>query len=181
MVEVIHLDSSLLRGMMDPEDENGKRNEARHLFNSSPGVRFRISILAIGEVMGKMAETRSASACAEAAAHLSRLFRGNRLDLFGIGKDGEAMLLANELMELDHMLTPADALLAACAMIDEDCSTFATTDRRLAESVSLLSEAERRGLRILDARTHRSGRTILQLGRTVHLCLRRSTRPLAET
>lgn len=181
MVEVTHLDSSLLRGMLDPEDESGKRTEATHLFNSSRGVRFRISILAVGEVMGKMAETRSATACADAAAHLSRLFRGRRLDLFGIGKDCEAMLLANELMEADHMLTPADALLVACALLDDECTTFATTDRRLSESIPLLAQAERSGLKILDARTHRSGRNTSQLGRTAHLCLRRATQPLSET
>jgi len=35
MVEVTHLDSSLLKGMLDPEDESGKRTEAVHILNSA--------------------------------------------------------------------------------------------------------------------------------------------------
>lgn len=47
---------------------------------------FRVSILAVGEVLGKMAEERDASVCGEATAELSRLLRGRRLKLLGIGK-----------------------------------------------------------------------------------------------
>lgn len=93
-----------------------------------------------------MAEVRSVLECAEAAAQLRCLVRRHRLELYGIGKGSEAMVWAEEIMK-DHMITPADALLAARALVDDECTTFATTDRRLIGSMLLLSLAAAHGLR----------------------------------
>lgn len=175
MVEVIHLDSCLLRGMLDSHDEAGNRTEAMHLLNSSPSVCFRVSILAVGEVMGKMAEARSAPVCAEAAAQLSRLFRRHRIELYGIGRGSEAMILAEDIMKKDHMIAPTDALLVACALVDDECTSFATTDRKLIGSIPLLSVAATRGLRIFDARQHVARRPAAQMGRGANMMLPQET------
>ena len=38
MAEMIHLDSNIIRGLIDPEDEEKNNSSARHLINSSSGV-----------------------------------------------------------------------------------------------------------------------------------------------
>lgn len=175
MDEVMHIDSMLLRGMLDPEDDAANRSEAMHILNSSPHVRFKVSILAIGEVMGKMAEKRGADATAEAAAQLSRLFRGRKFVLYGIGKGSEAMMVADEIMRMDHMITPSDALLAACALVDKECTSFTTTDQRLIDSIPFTARANSRRLRIVDARKHRSRIHTSKVGREVSMCIRKET------
>lgn len=176
MVEVMHINSSLLRGLIDPGDKSDRRVESRHLLNASLGVQFRVSILAIGEFLGKMVEVRSTSAYTEAATELSRLFHGGRLDLFGIGREIEVFALAFETMALDRFLSPADAFLVASAMVDEECSAFATMDRPLLESIALKKLAASHGVKILDARkTKEKERTVLSY-RSLNMTFGRGTR-----
>lgn len=175
MAEVMHLDSSLLRGMLDSLDDSRRRSESKHLFNSLTALQFRVSLLAVGEVLGKMAESRSASVCAEAAAELSRLFRGSRLDLYGIGKGTEAFVLAFDIMNADALITPADAFLVACALVDDDCNRFATTDQSLLESRTLRSQAASHGVKMFDARNLRWKRQAAQIGREVNMRIPQET------
>lgn len=172
MATVIHLDSSLLRGLVDPDDSEENHSRARRLFNSSPSAQFRVSILAVGEVVGKMAETRSASIGAEATAELSRLFRRGRLELYGIGKGIEATELATLMMKADPLLTPTDALLAACAFADDECDVFATADGGLVESSTVDIQATLHGVRIHDARAPRQKRHASRLGNEANMMLR---------
>lgn len=172
MVEVIHLDSCILRGLMDSEDKRERRSEAIHLLNSSPGERFRISILAVGEVMGLMGERRSATQCAEAAVELHRLLQCGKIDLYGIGKGTEVLDLATQLMSSDHFLRAADAMLLAAAFEDPLCSTFATSDRGILRNPVIWAIAESRKVRILDV-TGPIGRTgIAHYGKPVNMMLR---------
>jgi predicted nucleic acid-binding protein len=137
--------------MLDPDDKRDIRDKAKHLLNSSPHRHFRTSILAIGEVFGRMAETRSANASAEAAAALSLLVRRDRVELFGIGRDSRAIDLASQLMSSDRLISPTDALLVACALEDDDCVIFATEDRRLVENSSLRTQASAHGVSIMNS------------------------------
>ncbi|MEI6796112.1 MAG: hypothetical protein WCK39_04540 [Methanomassiliicoccales archaeon] len=171
MVEVIHLDSSLLRGLVDPDDDPANRSEAKRLLNSSPEARFRISILAAGEVIGKIAETKSVSCGAGATAELSRLFRRRRLDMRGIGKGYEAMELAVELMKSDPLITPADALLVAIASKDDECDAFATLDNTILESKVLERQATSYRVRVLDARMPRRRKYASSFGKEVNMFL----------
>ena len=172
MVEVIHLDSCLLRGLIDSEDKRERRSEAVHLMNSSPGARFRVSILAVGEVMGLMGERRSASQCAEAAAELHRLQHGGRIELHGIGKETEVLDLASQLMDSDHFLRAADAMLLAAAFEDPICSTFATSDRGILRNAAIWAKADSRKVKILDVTgpINRSGMS--NFGKPINMMLR---------
>ncbi|MEI6795289.1 MAG: hypothetical protein WCK39_00340 [Methanomassiliicoccales archaeon] len=172
MAAVTHLDSSLLRGMVDPDDSEENRSRARRLFNSNPSWQFRVSILAVGEVVGKMAETRSASASSEATAELSRLFRRRRLELHGIGKGIEATELATQMMKADPLLTPTDALLVACAFADDECNVFATADEGLVESSTVDRQATLHCVRIYDARAPRQKGHTSRLGNEANMILR---------
>jgi hypothetical protein len=117
--------------------------------NSNRDHAFRVSILAIGEVFGKLAETRSASECGEAAAGLSRLFRSEKVTLYGIGKGEEGMEIAVAIMEEDPLIGPADALLIGCALSDVECRAFITLDMMLGESHVLQEIASKHRVRIL--------------------------------
>jgi predicted nucleic acid-binding protein len=172
MAPVTHLDSSILRGMVDPDDSEENRSRARRLFNSNPSAQFKVSILAVGEVVGKMAETRSASVGAEATAELSRLFRRRRLELHGIGKGIEATELATQMIKADPLLKPADALLVACAFADDECGVFATADEGLVESSIVGRQATLHGVRIHDARAPRQKRHASRLGNEANMILR---------
>lgn len=152
---MIHIDSCILRGMLDADDDRGNRREAIHLLNSSSDLCFRVSIVAIGEVVGKMAESNNTTMTVEAAARLSKLFRGHRLELYGMGRGSNAMLVADEIMDADHLITPSDAFLVACALGDGECTGFATMDHLLIKSIAVISRASARGLRIIDVRTDR--------------------------
>jgi hypothetical protein len=46
MVEVIHLDSCVLRALLDPVEDRKRRSDATHLVNSNRDHAFRVSILA---------------------------------------------------------------------------------------------------------------------------------------
>lgn len=175
MAEVIHIDSCLLRGLIDPDDNQDNRSRAKRLLNSSHGGRFKISILAAGEVLGKIAETKSVSSAAEAAAELSRMFRRRKLSLYGIGRREAAMALAVELMRGDPMITPSDALLVACAFEDSECSVFATSDDTLIESRYIGMYAISHGPKILDARANHRKINTSRLGREVNMCLRHAS------
>ncbi|MEI6796168.1 MAG: hypothetical protein WCK39_04820 [Methanomassiliicoccales archaeon] len=109
-----------------------------------------------------MVEVRTTSAYTEAAAELSRLFRGGRLDLFGIGREGEVFALAFEIIALDRFLSPADAFLVASAMVDKECSAFATSDRPLLDSIAIEKLAASHGVKVFDARKlKKKERTVL--------------------
>lgn len=172
MVQVMHLDSSLLRGFLDSEDKKERRAEAMHLKNTASGVKFRASILAVGEVFGKMVQNRDSVTCAEAAAELNRLVVGGRIDLYGVGKGIEVVELATELMTSDYALTPADAILLACAFTDAGCRVFATADQRVVKNVHIQAQASSRKVRILDVRrpVHKKGSS--QVGRPAPMILR---------
>ena len=175
MGAVTHLDSCLLRGALDPNDKSEHRSESRHLMNSSPDTCFRISILAVGETLGKMAEVRDSATCAEAAAELSRLLRAGKMELHGIGRGGEALRLAVEMMKSDHMLTPTDAVLMACASMDPECTAFATTDKMLAENMVIAETASTHGVKIVDARRPVRKKGVSQLGRAMKTSRRQTT------
>ena len=179
MVEVIHLDSCLLRGLLDHEDQQDTRSKARRLVNSMTGSVFRVSILAVGEVLGKMAEERGAAASGDAASELSRLFRGGRLQLYGIGKGSEVSSLVTALMAADGLLSPADAFLVACALADEEATVFATLDQDIIHSRIVKSHAAQRALRILDADRARWKDGIAKIGGTAHKNLGVVTDPRA--
>ncbi|MEI6797275.1 MAG: hypothetical protein WCK39_10460 [Methanomassiliicoccales archaeon] len=149
MAAMIHIDSSLLRGMVDGSDSINNRNISRRLLNRSPEARFKVSLAAVGEVMAKMAESRSVGDCSDAGAELRRLMLRGRLVIGGFGKDGTAFALANDLMKKDDRLTPADSIIVACAFVDPDCSAFVTDDDMLLGSRVLKAEALERGIRII--------------------------------
>ena len=172
MAEVIHLDSCLLRGLIDPDDIPKNRSRAKRLLNSSHEARYKMSTLAAGEVLGKIAETRSVSSAAEATAELSRLFRRRKLSLYGIGRREETMELAVELMKGDTMITPTDALLVACAFEDSECGAFASSDDVLIESRVIQTLATSYGVKILDAREPRGKSSTSRLGREANMILR---------
>jgi hypothetical protein len=163
LAEVIHLDSCILRALLDPEDERERISRARRLINSRSDATFRVSILAIGEVFGKMAETRPASACGDAAAELSRLIRSERIELYGIGKRNEALNIAASVIGNDPLVSPADALLVSCAMTDKACGTFVTMDRILRESSLMRDLASEHDLRVvrLEEALERRGKSVL--------------------
>jgi hypothetical protein len=149
MVEVIHLDSCVLRALLDAAEDMKRKSDAIHLVNSNRDHAFRVSMLAMGEVFGKLAETRSASECGDAAAGLSRLLRTEKVELYGIGKGEEAMEIAVTIMEGDPLISPADALLIGCALSDAECSAFITLDRMLGESRVLRKIASKHRVRVL--------------------------------
>jgi hypothetical protein len=132
--------------------------------------------LAIGEVLGKMVEVRNTTAYTESAAELSRLFRAGRLDLFGIGREGEVFALAFEIIAVDQFLSPADAFLVASAMVDKECSTFATVDRPLLESIALKKLAASHGVRLFDARKLKKKERTMFLKRPLNMTIRREIR-----
>jgi hypothetical protein len=145
----MHIDTSLLRGMIDKNDCPMNRKNSVHLLNSFHTNVLRASILSVGEAFGRMAEVRSISDCADAGAELRRLIMVNRLELYGFGTTGEAFRLGQELLKKDWCLTPVDSLIAACALTDPDCGVFVTEDDAMIKSRALLEEAKRRKRKIL--------------------------------
>jgi hypothetical protein len=137
MVEVTHLDSCILRAIIDRDDNKERKRIVRHLMNTTLDRPFRVSLVAVGEVTGKMAEDSSVSACAEAGAELRKLFMKRRLELFGMGRGGEVLNMAGLIQDLDPLLTPSDIVIVACALVDPQCGRFLTVDDKLLESRSL--------------------------------------------
>ena len=68
---------------------------------------------------------------------LEKLIEDKRIELIGLGTEGDAFGYAKELMESfyspyrQERLTPMDALIIADALIDNECSVIYTRDRSL--------------------------------------------------
>jgi len=146
---VTHIDSCILRAMIDMDDDAENRRTIRHLLNARIGGSFRVSICSIGEVMGKMAEASKVATCAESGAELRRLFLKNRMELFGLGQGREVVDIAESIVDQDSRLTPADVMIFSSAVADPQCGIFLTLDHQLMESGVLNRIATKRGLKII--------------------------------
>lgn len=181
MVQLMHIDSCILRGFVDSEDRKERRNEAKHLLNSASRTSFRVSILAIGEVFGKMAEVRDPAVNAEAAAEFRRLVKRGRIDIYGIGKDVEAIKLAAEMMNSDYAMAPADAILLACAFTDERCRTFVTSDQRIIRDANIQARATSCKVQIMDISHPARAKGSHQIGKPSYLEIRQpANRSMSE-
>lgn len=150
MEQVTHIDSCILRAMVDEEDDARKRRLASHLLHANRGRPFRVSIIAIGEVFGKMAESSKMASCADSAIELRRLFHKDALELFGLGRDREIVDIADAILKRDLRLTPTDVMIVASAMTDPQCGRFVTLDHSLLESKVLDKIGRDRGIAIED-------------------------------
>lgn len=150
MENVMHLDSCILRAMMDKDDDAENRRTARHLMNTHHGRPFRVSIAAIGEVFGKMAEDSDIATCAEAGAELRKLFLRGDLELFGMGCGNDIWGIAQKILEQDPRLTNSDIMIASSALADPQCDGFLTKDFSLMESRVLAEMGNERGVAIIN-------------------------------
>jgi hypothetical protein len=174
MDEVIHIDSCLLQALADPDDDCEKKRDAKHLLNSSRNVSLRMSILAVGEVLGLIAEKRGTYAYEEAAGRVGQLVRNGKIGLYGIGQGRTAIRIADQIMLEDPLMTTTDAMLVACAMTDEKCSVFGTFDQRIVQSSVLRRVGVAHGLRIVDLTGSKERRGSTQPCRPVHMIIPKS-------
>lgn len=134
-----HIDTELLRALVDEEDDPDLCKGMRHLSNDT-SVNLAVSMMAVGEAFTGMG-TFGAERSGKAASEWSRLRRGRKIRVSGLGNRDEVTNLALRLMAADSHLKPADAFILATAFMDEKCNLLYTTDRVMLESLTLQSIA----------------------------------------
>lgn len=135
-----HIDTQLFRALVDQRGDPDLCRCMMHLPNN-PRVKLAVSMLAVGEGFTGIGEL-AADRCATAAAEWSRLTRGGKIRVFGLGRRNEVTDLASRLLRADTRLRPVDETILAVALEEPTCGYFYTTDRVVLESLKLQTFAK---------------------------------------
>ena len=147
----IHIDTDILRGMLDTTGKDDLYAIGRHISNSiRKTAPLGVSIPAIGETFHGLSEDRNmeSSDCGDAAIALRKLVQTGKLILVGMGGTKEVYSIAQELMRSDDRLDPVDALILSVACKCKSCNTFYTTDGTILQSISIANVAKTHGVKI---------------------------------
>ena len=152
MARPLHLDSCILRSLIDEEDGREEIRLGRRLLNIYKRESFCISAVAVGEVMGLMPQKRSRACCEKAEASFHSMMERGKLIFIGVG-DGEGSFVeALEIMRSDPRATSADALIAALAIEDQECGGLVTYDKNLIYNRHVIRSFRAQGKRLVDPR-----------------------------
>jgi len=140
-----HIDSDVLRGMLDTTDTDDLCVVGKHLRNSiKKNNPLGVSIPSIGEAFHTLCEDtdlNQTEKCRNAAGMLHKLIQEGKIELVGIGKDKRVYQIAKELMDEDQKLKPADAIILSVACDSNECASFYTTDRVLLDGIKIAGVA----------------------------------------
>lgn len=141
-----HIDTQLFRALVDQEDDPDLCRCMMHLSNDQR-VNLAVSMLVVGEGFSGIGKL-TAERCARAASEWSRLTRGGKIRVFGLGKRAEVTDLASRLMGADTRLRPVDATILAGALEEPTCGYLYTTDHVMLESLRLQTIAKEYGTKV---------------------------------
>jgi len=148
-----HIDTDVLRGMLDSTGKDDLHAVGKHLSNSTRKTDpLGVSIPAIGEAFHTLSESNqkvNSSTCGDAAIELRRLVQNGKLMLVGVGGSNEVYSIARDLTNSDDHLTSLDALILSVACLCKSCHTFYTSDSTLLNSISISEIAEEHDVRVL--------------------------------
>lgn len=167
--------------MIDVEDRDENRRLAKHILNSRKYGSLGVSLLAVGEVLGKMAQDRGMDTCLTAMRHLRRMLDDGTLFLRGFGRGNEAMCISLEMMAVDPMVTPSDALIIACALLDDECTGLLTIDEEIIYSREVSKLMTQHGVRAIDPRVLVKGRSCSRHTANLRLSAETITMPLQQS
>lgn len=119
----------ILLALIDEND--GFYKKARHIANGRENAKYAVSLVAIGEVMSKLSEKRKCKNSIDAVDDLVKTLSQEKVIVKGFGGDSDCFSLAVELMNLDPMLKPADGLILATMLTDDQGAGLYSTDRIL--------------------------------------------------
>jgi predicted nucleic acid-binding protein len=111
------------------DEDDGLYKNARHLVNGKENARYAVSLVAIGEVVSKLSETRKRDRSINAIDEMVKILSKERVIVKGFGGDNSCFSLSVTLMNLDPMLKPADGLILATMLSDESSKGLYSTDR----------------------------------------------------
>ena len=144
----VHIDTVILRALIDEKDDSRTRLPAIHFFNRE-SRRIGISLFATGEAFQGISNERDTASLSESAANLSLLMRRGRVVTIGSGDNSrEVVPIALELMHRQR-LDCTDALILSTAVTDKHCKEFYTTDSKLVLGNYLKEVARMSGKRFI--------------------------------
>jgi hypothetical protein len=136
-VKLIHLDTVILRAIIDEDDE--LYHQARHLVNDGKYGPFGASILAVGESFALIAEDCESHRLNESSNQLRSLIKKKKIVIRGNGPGDECFSMAKEIMRIDSYIKPTDALITSIMMLDDQSMGLYTTDKILLINENLKS------------------------------------------
>lgn len=149
-----HIDTVILRGMLDTTEKDEYYDIGRHLANSTKRTDpLGVSIPTIGEAFHGLCadlDSRESSVCGDAAIRLKNLVEMGKIVLIGLGGKNRVYTIVRELLDVDDRLGTTDAIILSTACNYDPCSVFYTTDGTMAESISIAEVAKNYGVKILE-------------------------------
>ena len=145
-----HIDTMVLRALIDENDDADLRSGARKLLQKHGGP-LTICHLTIGETFATMAEDedRTVDDCCEAMREFHRMIAKGSVQICGINCKQETHALAGRLHEADRMLESNDGLILSNALLCKECSAFHTMDTKMLYSTAIKTIADDHSTKIV--------------------------------
>jgi len=135
-------------------------------------------MLAIGEVFSKMAEDRRRETCLIATTQLQSMLESGTVFIRGFRSGIVITKIANEILTIDPMITPNDALIITNALADDECSGLLTLDHDILRSIRLERLMDHYGVKAIDPRVLIKGSVSSRYSADLYLPAETITRPM---
>lgn len=143
-----HIDTVVLRALVDEEDDKDLRVGATRLVNSGKEPKLLVCHVVVGETFERLCAEHDVGRCVAALGNFHRLIRSGKL---GIENASDPALLSMHIAKLheeDTCITQNDLVILANALACEACERFYTTDMILLYSTKVSAYARGYGTEI---------------------------------